>query len=222
MIDTTNKEKDVDMEEEAKEPKQMHKPSIDDGSELIKSEAFEIEKSEMSEQYDIDPFFGRTVSMDATNAFNKLTQRSGRSESIRNPILTSFWKMNDSTDRKSRIKPDHNYMKLEERGFTRHLLLEGKYEEALNYLLDTFPDTLKKDNRIKTSINCLQLVKILQSGKLEEAIQFGQESLIGMEQVSIPAIDNDGNYCEVTPVDFFSLIAFQDMETSEFSYLLND
>ena len=208
------------MEEEFKGP--QHRRSGDGVSELLKFDAHDVDKSEISEQYDIDPFFGRTVSMDAAHAYSKLTHRSGRSESIKNPILTSFWKMNDSTDQKTRIKPDKNYMKIEERGFTRHLMLEGKHDEVLNYLEETFPNVVQKDKRIKTAINCLKLVTILKDGKFQEAIDFGTKWLKGAEEVSIPALNSKGNYVEVTVQDFFSLIAFVDMESSDVNFLLND
>lgn len=58
MIDT-NINKDQEMEEE-KQPQMLHKPSIDTHSEMLKSETNDPERSEMSEQYEFDPFFGRT------------------------------------------------------------------------------------------------------------------------------------------------------------------
>lgn len=194
MIDTTvKKNQDVEMEE-AKDPQMSHKQSMDTYSEMLKSETNELEKSEMSEAYDIDPFFGRTVSLDAIKSFDKLQQRPGRSESIRNPILTSFWKMNESSEMWKKIKPDKNYYKLEERGFTRHLMLEGKYNEALQHLQEAFPDILAKECKIKVAINCLKLVNILQNGEFTEAITFGQENLTDYGYETMPAVDPKGNY----------------------------
>ena len=194
MIDTTGKNKesqDVEMEEE-KEPHHHGRHRAD--SEVIRSETNDPDRSEFSENFEIDPFFGRTVSVDAMNQFAHIQQRSGRSESIRNPILTSFWKSNDLGDKKKRIKPDQNYMKLEERGFTRHLMLEGEYDEALKHLESTFPEIMKSEKKIKTSINCLKFITILKSGKNEEAIEFGQNALVDDKEVEVPAVDNQGNY----------------------------
>jgi hypothetical protein len=212
--------KDVEMEE-VKEPKMESKKSLAH-SEMLRSETNGAEQSEQSEVYEIDPFFNRTVSADALNNFSKIQQRSGRSESIKNPILTNFWKMNESSENWKKIKPDQSYFKLEERGFMRHLLLERKYDEVLQHLAQTFPEVLKKDERITVAINCLKLITILAKGNFEEAIQFGTEMLSGKEGIKIPAIDANGALIEVTTLDYFSLIAYQDMATSDFAYLLQD
>jgi hypothetical protein len=146
MIDTSSKNKkdqDVEMVEEKHQDK----------SEALRSNAIDEDKSEPSDAYEFDPFFGKTLSTDALNAFSKIQQRSGRSESIRNPILTSFWKMNETGDAWKKIKPDHDYMKLEERGFIRHLLLEGMFDEALSQLKEHFGGIVEKDPRVQTSIN---------------------------------------------------------------------
>jgi len=194
MIDTNGKNKesqDVDMEEEKEH---HHHGRQRAESEVLRSETNDPDRSELSENFEIDPFFGRTVSMDAMNQFTHIQQRSGRSESIRNPILTSFWKSNDLGDKRKRIKPDQNYMNLEERGFTRHLMLEGKYDEALKHLESTFPEIMKNEKKIKTSINCLKFITILKSGKNEEAIEFGQNALVDDKEVLIPAVDDQGNH----------------------------
>lgn len=222
MIDTWTKDKpnpDVEMEE-VKEPRMAPKPSIDTHSEMLKSETIEHEKSEFSEAYEIDPFFHRTTSMDVAN-LEKIQGRTGRSESIRNPILTSFWKLNESNGDWKRIKPDLNYMKLEERGFMRHLLLEGKYDEALQHLNDCFTDILKENLQISVAINCLKFVTILQEGDFSKAITFGEDNLNDKSSVEIPALDSKGQYWKVTPQDFFSLIAYQDMTTADNKFLLN-
>lgn len=146
MIDTSSKVKkdqDVEMVEERHQRK----------SEVIRSDVIDEDKSEDSDAYEFDPFFGRTVSTGALNAFSKIQQRSGRSESIRNPILTSFWRLNETGDNWKKIKPDNDYMKLEERGFIRHLLLEGMYDEALTQLKEHFGRIVEKEPRIQTSIN---------------------------------------------------------------------
>ena len=176
----------------------------------------------MSDAYEIDPFFGRTLSLDAIQGLSRTTQRIGRSESIRNPILTTFWKQNDSPDKKKMIKPEQNYMKLEERGFIRHLMLEGKFNEVLEYIENNFPEMFKEDKRITVAINWLKLVDILKNGRLEEAIEFGQNYLIEAGQISFPSVNGDGAYISVTALDFFSLIAFQDMQNWDFSFLLLD
>lgn len=85
-------------------------------------------------------------------------------------------------------------MKLEERGFVRHLMLEGKYDEALEHLNEVFPDILKKESKIQVGINCLKLVMILQTGNFEEAIQFGQDHLTNFGDEVIPAVYPDGSY----------------------------
>lgn len=174
MIDTVTKQnKDADMEEE-KQPETRHKQSIGDYSDMLKSETLDHEKSEMSDAYEFDPFLAKTVSLDVLNSFGKTQQRFGRSESIHNPILTSFWKMNESNDQWKKIKPDQSYFKLEERGFMRHLLLEEKYDETLHHLQQTFPEIIKKEELISLSINCLKLIAILKEDKPEKAIEFGQ------------------------------------------------
>ena len=145
VIDTsTNKKdnKDVEMEVE-------NQSRVEDNSEMLKSVTNDQDKSEISEPYEFDPFFGKVTNGDA---INELQQRAGRSESIKNPILTSFWKMNNSGYYNMNGKSNDTYKKLEERGFTRHLLLEGKYEEALQYLGETLPDILEKEPSIKVSI----------------------------------------------------------------------
>mmetsp|Transcript_5239 Transcript_5239/g.6228 ORF Transcript_5239/g.6228 Transcript_5239/m.6228 type:complete len:86 (-) Transcript_5239:274-531(-) len=85
-------------------------------------------------------------------------------------------------------------MKLEERGFMRHLMLEGKYDEVLSYLENEFPEILEKDKRIRVSINCLKLVTILQCGNLFDAIEFGKTHLVESGHISMPAIDQEGKY----------------------------
>jgi hypothetical protein len=40
--------------------------------------------------------------------------------------------------------------------------------------------------------------------------------------VEVPAVDNEGNYWEITPLEYFTLLAFPDPNDSDFSYLLND
>jgi hypothetical protein len=223
MIDTTTKQfKDADMEEE-KQPEMKHRHSIGDNSEMLKSETIDQEKSEISEAYEFDPFLSKTLSLDMLNpSANKAQQRFGRSESIHNPILTSFWKMNELNDQWKKIKPDQSYFKLEERGFMRHLLLEEKYDETLKHLQETFPNVIKKEEQVSLSINCLKLVAILKEDKPEEAIEFGQNWLMHKEHVKIPAIDVNGNYWEVSTLDYISLIAYSDMETSDAAFLLNE
>ena len=74
---------DAEMHEEEKEkPKAHHRPSLDDASELLKSELEDYDKSELSEYGGFDPFFGRTLSLDAMRGFANIPQRIGRSESI--------------------------------------------------------------------------------------------------------------------------------------------
>jgi len=214
VIDTsTNKKdnKDVEMEVE-------NQSRVEDNSEMLKSVTNDHDKSEISEPYEFDPFFGKVTNGDA---INELQQRAGRSESIKNPILTSFWKMNNSGYYNMNGKSNDTYKKLEERGFTRHLLLEGKYEEALQYLGETLPDILEKEPSIKVSIYWLKLITIIQDGKFEEAIGFGRKHLTDWQEISIPVHHPTKGYIDVTSVDFFSLIAFEDIINSEFGFLLD-
>lgn len=206
--------KDVEMEEE-------NQSRVEDNSEMLKSVTNGQDKSEVSEPYEFDPFFVKTASVDGINPFDLIQQRAGRSESIKNPILTSFWKMNHSGRYGMNWKSSDTYKKLEERGFTRHLLLEGKYEEALQYLGETLPAILEKEPSIKVSINWLKLITIIQDGKLEEAIDFGREHLTNSQGIDIPVHHPFKGYINVTSVDFFSLIAFEDIINSEFGFLLD-
>mmetsp|Transcript_5239 Transcript_5239/g.6220 ORF Transcript_5239/g.6220 Transcript_5239/m.6220 type:complete len:311 (-) Transcript_5239:682-1614(-) len=58
MIDTTtkNKPQDAVMKDAHIEPPKMHRPSLDD-SEIMRSSLHDMDKSEISEPYEIDPFF---------------------------------------------------------------------------------------------------------------------------------------------------------------------
>ena len=193
--------------EEQKEPRLENRFSIDESNSHL-------------DAYEIDPFFGKSVSLDALRGLSKTSQRIGRSESIRNPILTSFWRYNDSPDKKRCIQPEQEYMNIEERGFIRHLMLEGKYDEVLEYISNTFVDLMKEDSKIMTAINWLKFVEILKTGRLDEAIQFGQEYIKEKGDTTIPAVDNDGNYYNVTALDYFSLIAYENMQYSDYNFLL--
>ena len=114
-----------------------------------KSELEDLEKSELSESMGFDPAFGRTLSLDAMRGMTNIPQRQGRSES--NPILTSFWKNNDSLDRN--LNSGKDYMKLEDRGFIRHLMLEGNYDKVMEIMQEKYQNVLNIDPRIKESLN---------------------------------------------------------------------
>lgn len=181
----------------------------------LKTNVNECEKSELSETFEINPFIGRSGSQDSSR------QRLVRSESIQNPILTDFWKnMKETGENWRKTHPDENYFKLEERGFMRHLLLEGNYEEAIKHLEESFPEIMEKEKKIIVAINCLKLVEIMKEKKELEAIEFAQNNLAN-ENVKLPVLDQNGNYTEVTPQDFFSLICFLENEKKGKMYLLN-
>lgn len=115
------------------------------------TELEDLEKSELSESMGFDPAFGHTLSLDAMRGMANIPQRQGRSESIGNPILTSFWKNNESLYRN--LNSEKDYMKLEDRGFIRHLMLEGNYDKVMEIMQEKYQNVLNIDPRIKESIN---------------------------------------------------------------------
>ena len=204
MIDTTKKpSNDIEMIEETKQPSLMQKSSVVDTSQLEKSELEDFEKSELSDSMGFDLNFNRTLSLDALRGMANIPQRAGRSESIKNPILTSFWNRNDSLDMQNKNRPNLDYMNVEDRGFIRHLMIERKYDEVYQYLSEKFPETLKNDKRIAESINLLKLAQIVKKGEFQDAIIFGQENFPQDEEIVIPALDVNGNLVEVTREDYF-------------------
>eukprot|EP00344_Euplotes_crassus_P005941 CAMPEP_0197002990 /NCGR_PEP_ID=MMETSP1380-20130617/7368_1 /TAXON_ID=5936 /ORGANISM="Euplotes crassus, Strain CT5" /LENGTH=567 /DNA_ID=CAMNT_0042421351 /DNA_START=82 /DNA_END=1785 /DNA_ORIENTATION=+ len=204
VIDTTTKNKDAEMGESAR-----HR-NIPDKS-LVSNDAGE---SELSEPFEIDPFFGKTVSLDILRSLPSSRQRAGRSESIHNPILTDFWKtFNENGEDWTKIKPEQNYYKLEERGFIRHLLLEGKYVQAFQHLQETFPEILEEDKRVSMGIHCLKLVEIIKENNMNDAIEFVQDKEFNNDEIILPAINEEGDSTEVKPKDFFSLVAYTDLDT---------
>lgn len=204
VIDTNTKNKDAEMGEIA--PNR----NIPDKS-LVSND---LGESELSEPFEIDPFFGKTVSLDILRSLPSSRQRAGRSESIHNPILTDFWKtFNENGEDWTKIKPEQNYYKLEERGFIRHLLLEGKYVQAFQHLQETFPEILEEDKRVSMGIHCLKLVEIIKENNMSDAIEFVKDKEFNNDQITLPAINEEGNFIEVKPKDFFSLVAYTDLDT---------
>ena len=217
MIDTNTKNIDIEMEEEKGE-KNLNRENLTE-----KSETNEIDKSDvLSNTFEINPFLNKTVSVDVLKELNP-RQRLGRSESIHNPILNDFWvSINGKGQNWKKIKPDDNYFKLEERGYMRHLLLEGNYDQALLHLKESFPEVIEKEEVITVAIYCLQFGCLLKDGKIKECVAFVKEKLNNKEQFTFPALDDKGEYLSVSIVDYFSLIAYDNLDEIKGSYLLKD
>ena len=201
------------MEDEEKPPRRTRENRTEK-SEIMKSETNEVDASDaLSSTFEINPFLGKTMSLDVLNSLNHSRQRIGRSESIHNPILTDFWKsMNENGENWKKIKPEMNYYNLEERGFIRHLILEEKYDQALLRINETFPDILEKEEKIIVAINCMKIANLLREGKYYESIEFAKDNLSDKNHIDFPARNNDGDYFHVYASDYFSLIGEDDIE----------
>lgn len=231
MIDTSKHTPDTEMKdaseskakvEEIKEPtaKNLHKASIDIPSIVEKSELEEMEKSEISESYGfIDPLLAKAFSFDQ---IKNLPHRTGRSESIGIPRYGSIMRHYELGDGFFREGQGVNYLKLEERGYIRHLVKEEKYDEVIEAILTNFPKAIEKDNRILEGINWLKFVKIIQSQDYDNAIKFGQENFDSLKDIKLPAYDENGNLVEVTKDDYFMLIGFVNPSESNKDYLFSD
>ena len=100
-------------------------------------------------------------------------------------------------------------------------MLEGKFDEASEYLEATFPDLHYHNRKIAVAIDCLKVIELIRNGMVLEAVAFSQERLSKFSNMTIPARLRNGKETEILVDRVIALVAYMEPSESELAFLLD-
>ena len=112
---------------------------------------------------------------------------------------------------------------LKERGHLRFLIQTGKIEEAREFTQSAFPQIFLENEIVRSLLDALKFLQIIQERKVEEALIFAQESLSQYSaQTYFPSL-RDGREVCLALNDILSLVCYEDMqENSETAFMISE